>query len=88
MSKTILSLFFLMSSQLLCSQSYLVQELFVELTGNATNADFSNNTYYFAYDSCDVSWQVIRDSIPEGWSTLFVFPTVMSQESILAINYF
>ena len=72
-----------MSSQLLFSQSYLVQELFVELTGNATNADFSNNTYYFAYDSCDVSWQVIRDSIPEGWKAFFVFPTVMSQELLL-----
>ena len=74
MSKIILSLFFLMSSQLLFSQSYLVQELFVELTGNATNTDFSNNTYYFAYDSCYVSWQVIRDSVPEGWEYSFCFP--------------
>ena len=55
-----------------------MQELFVELTCNASNTDFSNNTYYFTYDSCDVSWQVIRDSIPEGWEHFFVFLTVMS----------
>ena len=74
MSKKIPFLFFLMSTQLLCSQTHLVQDLFVELTGNATNGDFSNNTYYFAYDSCDVSWQVIRDSIPDGWEYSFCFP--------------
>ena len=61
---------------------------FVELTGNSTNEDFSNNTYYFAHDSCDVSWQVIRDLFQKAGSTLFVFLTVMSQELLLAINYF
>lgn len=51
-----------------------MQELFVELTGNTTNSDFSNNTYYFAHDSCDVCWQVIRDSITEDWEYSFCFP--------------
>ena len=74
MSKKILFLFFLISTQLLYSQTHLVQDLFVELTGSATNGDFSNNTYYFAYDSCDVSWQVIRDSIPDAWEFSFCFP--------------
>ena len=74
MRKSILYLWFLINSQLLFSQSHLVQDHLVELTGNASNTDFSNNTYYFAYDSCDVSWQVIRDSIPDGWEFSFCFP--------------
>ena len=74
MRKSIIYLCFLINSQLLFSQSHLVQDHLVELTGNASNTDFSNNTYYFAYDSCDVSWQVIRDSIPDGWEFSFCFP--------------
>ena len=74
MYKTILFVVFLLSTQYIFSQSHEIEELFIELSGNATNGDFSNNTYYVAFDSCDVSWQIIRDSIPSGWEFSFCFP--------------
>ena len=74
MRKTILFFISLLTTQVLFSQSHEVEEHFVELSGNATNGDFSNNTYYVAYDSCYVSWQIIRDSVPNGWEFSFCFP--------------
>ena len=74
MYKAILFFIFLLSSQLFFAQSHEVEEFFIELSGNATNGDFSNNTYYIAFDTCDVSWQIIRDSIPSGWEFSFCFP--------------
>ena len=58
----------------LFSQSYIIEDLFVELSGNASNSDFSNNTYYSAIDSCRVNWRVISESIPNGWTFSFCFP--------------
>ena len=64
----------LLSSQLSFAQSHEIEELFIELSGSANNGDFSNNTYYVAFDTCDVSWQIIRDSVPSGWEFSFCFP--------------
>ncbi len=74
MYKAILFFIFLLSQQLSFAQTHSVEELFIELSGNATNGDFSNNTYYVAFDTCDVSWQIISDSIPSGWEFSFCFP--------------
>ena len=74
MRNTLLLFCFLLTPQLFFAQSHTFETLFVELSGNATDGDFSNNTYYYAYDSCDVSWQIIRDSIPLGWQYSFCFP--------------
>ena len=74
MYKAILFFIFLLSSHLSFDKSHEIEELFIELSGNATNGDFSNNTYYVAFDTCDVSWQIIRDSIPSGWEFSFCFP--------------
>ena len=81
-------LLLLVNTQLLYSQSYLLQDFFVELTGNATNGDFSNNTYYISYDSCHVSWQVIRDSIPDGWEFSFCFPNCYEPGTTSGNNVF
>ena len=74
MNKTIFFTLFFMTSQHFFAQSNYIEELFVELSGNASNADFSNNTYFIANSACNVSWQVIRDSIPNGWEFSFCFP--------------
>ena len=86
--KIIVYLLLLINTQLLYSQSYLLQDFFVELTGNATNGDFSNNTYYISYDSCHVSWQVIRDSIPDGWEFSFCFPNCYEPGTTSGNNLF
>ncbi len=74
MCRAILFFILLFSPLTFFGQSYEVEEFVVELTGSSTNVDFSNNTYYHAYDSCDVSWQIIRDSIPLGWQYSLCFP--------------
>ena len=79
MYKAILFFIFLLSSQLSFAQSHEIEELFIEMSGNATNGDFSNNTYYVAFDTCDVSWQIIRDSIPDAWEFSFCFPNCYEQ---------
>lgn len=60
--------------QPILSQSYFIDDLFVDISGNASDSDFSNNTYYKAIDSCQVNWLVINESIPNGWNFSFCFP--------------
>ena len=70
--------FFIISTQHLFSQTHAIEELVVNLSGNASVSDFGNNTYYHAYDSCDVSWTIIGDSIPNGWLFSICFPVCYS----------
>jgi hypothetical protein len=84
----ILSLFIVQSS---LAQSYTIDEMYIELSGNATDDNFSNNTYFNTLDSCSVSWRIISDSIPEGWLYSNCFPNcytpgVTSGESIFPTN--
>ncbi len=60
--------------QPILSQSYFIEDLFVDLSGNASDGDFSNSTYFSAIDSCRVNWRVISESIPNGWTFSFCFP--------------
>ena len=69
---------FIIFTQNLFSQTHAIEQLVVELSGNASDSDFSNNTYYHAYDSCDVSWTIISDSIPDGWLFSICFPICYS----------
>ena len=73
MRKIFISVFIIFTQNLI-SQTHQIEDLVVELSGNASNSDFSNNTYYYAYDSCNISWEIISDSIPDGWEFSFCFP--------------
>ena len=91
MHKVVLFFFLALSSQSIFAQTHTIEELFVELSGEATADDFSNNTYYHAIDSCSVSWQVISDSVPDGWLVSFCFPNcyepgVTSASSVFSDN--
>jgi len=91
MYKVVLFFFLALISQSIFTQTHTIEELFVELSGEATADDFSNNTYYHAIDSCSVSWQVISDSVPDGWLVSFCFPNcyepgVTSASSVFADN--
>ena len=79
---------FIIFTQNLFSQTHSIEDLVVELSGNASNSDFSNNTYYHAYDSCDISWRIISDSIPDGWLFSFCFPICYSPGISLASHVF
>ena len=91
MYKVVLFFFLALSSQSIFAQTHTIEQLFVELSGEATADDFSNNTYYHAIDSCSVSWQVISDSVPDGWLVSFCFPNcyepgVTSASSVFSDN--
>ena len=77
MRKIFISLFIIFTQNLF-SQTHSIEDLVVELSGNASNSDFSNNTYYYAYDSCNISWEIISESIPDGWDFSFCFPICYS----------
>ena len=70
---------FIIFTQNLFSQTHAIEQLVVELSGNTTDSDFSNNTYYHAYDSCDVNWTIISDSIPDGWLFSICFPYLFTR---------
>ena len=42
--------------------------------------DISINTFYNTYDTCEVSWTVIKDSMPSNWGVSFVFQLVILKE--------
>tara|TARA_B100001142_G_scaffold322339_1_gene370403 strand:- start:6314 stop:6781 length:468 start_codon:yes stop_codon:yes gene_type:complete len=42
--------------------------------GTTNDNDISINTYYNASDTCSISWNVIKDSIPLQWEFSFCFP--------------
>ena len=91
MYKVVLFFFLALSSQSIFAQTHTIEQLFVELSGEATADDFSNNTYYHAINSCSVSWQVISDSVPDGWLVSFCFPNcyepgVTSASSVFSDN--
>ena len=46
MYKVVLFFFLALISQSIFAQTHTIEELFVELSGEATANDFSNNTYY------------------------------------------
>ena len=88
MYKVVLFFFLALSSQFIFAQTHTIEQLFVELSGEATADDYSNNTYYHAIDSCSVSWQVISDSVPDGWLVSFCFPNCYEPGVTIASSVF
>ena len=42
--------------------------------GNTNDNDISINTYYNALDTCSISWNIIKDSLPSQWEFSICFP--------------
>ena len=55
-------------------QSHTINEHLIEMTGTTNDVDLAANTYYNAIDNCDVSWNIIKDSMPSGWEFSICFP--------------
>ena len=57
------------------SQSYTIDTTHIHMeTNNVLIADLSDNTYYNTFEMCEVSWRVVKDSMPQEWDFSFCFP--------------
>ena len=72
---------------LLSSQTYTINDHVMHMSGNTSDYDVSINTFYNSIDTCNVSWKIIKDSLPSQWDISFCFPdcypigTTSSQDS-------
>ena len=55
-------------------QIHIIDQYNLQMSGNNINNDISNNTYYNALDSCNISWIIIKDSLPSEWDFSICFP--------------
>ncbi len=56
------------------SQTHSIDELTINLEDDSSVSDFYANTFYNAYDSVNVSWQIIQSDMPDQWSFSNCFP--------------
>jgi len=60
---------------LLFSQTHSIDNKNLFMSGLSTDEDVSINTYFnTTMDSCDISWTIIKDSVPNLWGMSFCFP--------------
>ena len=55
-------------------QTHFIDQYNLQMSGNNINNDISINTYYNTLDSCNISWVIIKDSLPSQWDFSFCFP--------------
>ena len=72
-------------------QTHFINQHYLQMSGTNINNDISNNTYYNALDTCNISWVVIKDSLPSQWDFSFCFPDcyafgVSSYQNIFPAN--
>ena len=71
MKKTLLML---MLPSYLFSQTHSVDNNVLFMSGNDVNSDIAINTFYNSIDTCDISWNIIYDSLPTNWEFSICFP--------------
>jgi len=55
-------------------QTHSIDQHNLQMSGNNINNDISINTYYNSLDTCNISWSIIKDSLPSQWDFSFCFP--------------
>ena len=68
----LINTFFLSLS--LFSQSFTIQDNNMSLSGQPSDADFSQNTYLLAQADDSLSWNIVVDSMPSAWEFSNCFP--------------
>tara|TARA_B100001758_G_scaffold247921_1_gene268563 strand:+ start:6048 stop:6599 length:552 start_codon:yes stop_codon:yes gene_type:complete len=56
-------------------QTHFINEYDMQMYGNVNDADISINTFYNTFDTCNVSWKIITDSLPSQWEFSICFPS-------------
>ena len=72
MKRIILTLIFL--PNIITAQTHSIDQHNLLMFGNTDDNDISINTYYNTLDSCNVSWNIIKDSLPSQWNFSICFP--------------
>ena len=55
------------------SQTHSIDNTNLQASGQPTDFDITKSTFYNAYDTCEVSWVLITDSMPAQWIFHSVF---------------
>ena len=55
-------------------QTHTIDKKNMTMSGIPSVPDISINTFYNTFDTCDISWSVIKDSVPPEWGYSFCFP--------------
>ena len=55
-------------------QIYTIDANVMNMSGLDTDYDISINTYYNAFDTCNIQWSIIKDSMPSSWDFSICFP--------------
>tara|TARA_B110000483_G_scaffold121621_1_gene146741 strand:+ start:407 stop:961 length:555 start_codon:yes stop_codon:yes gene_type:complete len=55
-------------------QMHTIDQHNLQMYGNTNDNDISINTYYNALDTCSISWNIIKDSLPSQWEFSICFP--------------
>lgn len=56
------------------SQTHTIDEKTINITSNFNVNDFFKNTYYNAFDSVNVEWEIVENTMPIQWSFSNCFP--------------
>ena len=57
------------------NQTHTIDDHYMQMNCTTLDNDMSQNTHYNTIDVCDISWKVIKDSVPSSWEFSFCFPT-------------
>ena len=69
-------------------QTHSIDKYHMQMSGVTIDNDVSINTFYNSYDTCNISWLVIKDSMPPEWAFSFCFPNCYAQGVISNQNQF
>ena len=72
MKKIFLLLLFI--PNIFIGQTHSIDQYTLQMHGNTDDNDISVNTFYNALDTCNVSWNIIKDSLPSQWNFSICFP--------------
>ena len=70
------------------SQTHSIDESIINLSDDASVSDFYANTFYNAYDSVNISWQIIESDMPDQWSFSNCFPNCYNPGVLSGSNSF
>ena len=73
--KKIISTLLIICPLIIFGQTHSIDKKNMSMSGTPSLPDISINTFYNTYDTCEVSWTVIKDSMPSNWGVSFCFPT-------------
>ena len=57
------------------AQVFTIENDYIELYSSSTEGEFSENTFLNTLEETTITYEIITDSLPEGWDFQNCFPT-------------